>query len=134
MQEKKKTLAKYVEDVATSFSEGSLMVEVILESLVEKDILSETKSTWMGSVTKKWPLGENKKVFEDLRDKLRSILLDDNVEATPFLTFLLRLLRQADKEYLLRNPFMGNILKNKVEWNKAKSKGLSKFDKLQGEE
>lgn len=131
---KKKTLAKYVEDVATSFSEGALMTEVILESLVERNICSETKSTWLGSVTKKWPLGENKKVFEDLHSKLRSILLDDNVEATPFETFLLRLLRQADKEYLLRNPFMGNILKSKVEWNKAKSKGLAKFDKLAGEE
>lgn len=130
---KKKTIAKYVEDVATSFHEGAMMVEVILENLVESNVLTESKSTFMGSTKVKYPLGENKEVYSKLLKEVRGVLLDDGVEATPFIKFLLRLLRQADKEYVFRNPFMGNILTNKSEWNKAKTKGLANFDKLKGE-
>lgn len=133
---KKKTVAKYVEEVATSFSEGVLMIDAIMESLVEKNIVGENTSKWLGQTTKKYPLGEKSDVYEDLCKQLRAILMDDGVEANPFFTFLVRFMRQADKEYFMRNPFMNHVLKNKMEWTKAKNKhggSLSQFDKLTGE-
>jgi len=134
---KRKTIAKYVEDVATSYSEGSLMVEVILESLVERKIIKETSTTtFLGTTTKKYPLGENKAVFENLTKTLRGILMDDGVKHTPFTLFLLRFMRQGDKQFMVTNPFMNHLLKNKMERKKAKAKwggSLQEFDKLPGE-
>jgi len=134
---KRKTIAKYVEDVATSYSEGSLMVEVILESLVERKIIKENSTTtFLGTTTKKYPLGENKAVFENLTKTLRGILMDDGVEHTPFTLFLLRFMRQGDKQFMVTNPFMNHLLKNKMERKKAKAKwggSLQEFDKLPGE-
>lgn len=133
---KRKTIAKYVEDVATSFSEGAIMVDAVLESLCEKKILNENISSRFGQTSKKYSLGENKAVFENLLTIVRETLLDDGVEASPFITFLLRFIRQADKEYFLRTPFMNHVLKNKMERTKAKNKyggSLVQFDKLKGE-
>lgn len=132
-KKQRRTVAKWLEHTATSLSGGQFMVDLVLETLVDEEICKEVTKKIAGLIpTKRYPIVNNKDGPKAaLIGRLRGILLDGE-DTDPYCTYLLRLLRLADKDFLLRNPFMGKVLRSRIEWEKAKSR-LRAFDELEFE-
>jgi len=128
----RRTIAKWVEVVATSVNEGTETVDDVVFSLCDKDILKQEKKTMLMVETRKWPVAANgQKTIEELIGALRKVLLDDE-PASPFIRSLLRWIRAADSDFMFQSPFIDKVLKTKVEKQKAE-KILQKSERLEGE-
>jgi len=109
----RRTIAKWVEVIATSVNEGTETVDDVVFSLVDKDVLKQEKKTTFMIETKKWPMSENgQKVVDELLGALRKVLLDDE-PATPFIRSLLRWMRAADHDFMFQSPFLDKVLKTR---------------------
>jgi len=128
----RRTIAKWVEVVATSVNEGTETVDDVVFSLCDKDILKQEKKTMLMVESRRWPVAENgHKVVEELVAALRKVLLDDEPPSI-FIRSLLRWMRSADSDFVFQNPFVDKVLKTKAEKQKAE-KMLQKSDRLEGE-
>lgn len=117
------TIAKWVENVATG-ELGTQTVQNVIDELEDKGILSTSGGTCFDhkfNLVKKEP-------YDGLVDAMRKTLLDDQTPSV-FITILLRFMRLADKEYVVKSPFLNHVLRNKEEWARAKDR-LAKYDKL----
>jgi len=128
----RRTIAKWVEVVATSVNEGTETVDDVVFSLCDKNILKQEKKTMLLVETRRWPMGEGgQKVLEELIAALRKVLLDDEPPSI-FLRSLLRWMRAADSDFTFGNPFYDKALKTKAERQKAQ-KMIQNSDRLEGE-
>jgi hypothetical protein len=128
----RRTIAKWVEVVATSVNEGTETVDDVVFSLVDKDILKQEKKTMLGIESRRWPIAESgQKVVDELLGALRKVLLDDETPS-PFIRSLLRWVRAADSDFMFQSPFIDKVLKTKAEKQKAE-KILQRSAKLEGE-
>lgn len=128
----RRTIAKWVEVVATSISEGTETIEDVIYSLCDKKILKQEKKSTLGMFTqRRWPAGSNDAAKAQLTADIRGVILDGN-EASPFLRALLRFVRLADGDFVMRNPFIDKVLHSKLEKQRA-AEMLKQFDELPGE-
>jgi len=128
----RRTIAKWVEVVATSVNEGTETVDDVVFSLCDKDVLKQEKKTMLMVESRRWPVAANgQKTVDDLIGSLRKVLLDDEPPSI-FLRSLIRWIKAADADFMFQNPFLDKILKTKVEKQKAE-KVLAACAKLEGE-
>jgi hypothetical protein len=127
----RRTIAKWVEVVATS-EEGTETIDDVVYSLSDKDILKlEKKKALLGETFKAPPTASGQIVIDELIGALRKVLLDGE-EAPPFIRSLLRWIHEADRDFVMRSPFISKVLKTSVEKQRAAAV-LKTIAKLDGE-
>jgi len=128
----RRTIAKWVEVVATS-EEGTETIDDVVYSLSDRNILKlEKKKVLMGMESFKAPPTESgQAVIDELIGALRKVLLDGEAPP-PFIRSLLRWMHEADKDFVMRSPFLSKVLKTSVEKQRAAAV-LKTIAKLDGE-